>query len=156
PPEDEPEPEEERRPRRRRDEEEDEDDRPRKKRKEPEPKPEHPDFDPIDPDAPRRRRRRADEDDKLTPAQRAALRAALPRAARGCKLVWLSFALFMFSMFLIIAYWFQFAFTVPSPTFVIAAGAIGAVYWTLGAVGVGLCLSGPKSPGHWGYGIAAA
>ena len=36
------------------------------------------------------------------------------------------------------------------------AGVLGAANWVVAAVGVGLCLSGPPSTGHWGYGIAAA
>ena len=42
------------------------------------------------------------------------------------------------------------------PTYVTVAGAIGIFTWITGAIGIGLCLSGPTSPGHWGYGIAAA
>jgi len=123
-----------------------------------EPKPENRDFDPIDPDEkPRRRRRSEDDDDeKLSPAERAARRAAFTRAAWGCKLIMLSFALFMVSMGLIIVFWFHTAFAAPDSGFIICAGAIGIVTWTLGAIGVGLCLSGPVAPGHWGYGIAAA
>ncbi|MBA4063821.1 MAG: hypothetical protein C0501_08940 [Isosphaera sp.] len=118
--------------------------------------PENRDFDPIDPAEKPRKRRRADEDDGLSAAERAALRAAFGRAAVGCKLVWGSLVLFTLSMMLIIAFWFQSAVSDPSPAFIVGAGAVGAVGWVLGAVGVGLCLSGPPSPGHWGYGIAAA
>ena len=42
------------------------------------------------------------------------------------------------------------------PAYVTVAGAIGIFTWITGAIGIGLCLSGPTSPGHWGYGIAAA
>jgi len=118
------------------------------------------DFDPEDPEESQRRKkkRRSDLDDKFSPEEREALRRAFDRAAWGCKLIWISLALFMLSMVMILAFWFQAA--IPSagvsPGYVVAAGVIGAIGWALAAVGVGLCLSGPRSPGHWGYGIAAA
>lgn len=109
-------------------------------------------------DKPRKRRRRFDDsdDDAYSPEERRALRAAFTRAAWGCKLIWISFSLFMLSMMFIIIFWFQTAFTLPEPLFVTLAGLIGLFTWVTGAVGVGLCLSGPPSPGHWGYGISAA
>jgi hypothetical protein len=129
--------------------------RPAAPRKEPEP--ENRDFDPIDPaEKPRRRRREDDEDDGRAADRRAAQRRAFARAAVGCKLVWGSLVLFAVSMMCIIAFWFQSAVSAPEPGFVVGAGAVGAVGWVLAAVGVGLCLSGPPSPGHWGYGVAAA
>lgn len=118
--------------------------------------PENRDFDPPD-EKPQKRRRRVPEDatNRLSPEERAALRRAFARAAWGCKLIWIAFTLFALAMILIIAYWFQIAFTDPSAAFIIAAGAMGVGYWTLGVVGVGLCASGPRSPGHGGYAIAA-
>ena len=38
----------------------------------------------------------------------------------------------------------------------IVAGYLGLANWLCAAVGLGLCLSGPRAPGHWGYGIGAA
>ncbi len=108
-------------------------------------------------DKPRKRRRFDDsDDDAFSPQERRALRAAFTRAAWGCKLIWISFSLFMLSMMFIIIFWFQTAFSLPEPIFVTLAGLIGLFTWITGAVGVGLCLSGPPSPGHWGYGISAA
>jgi hypothetical protein len=124
-----------------------------------EPKPENRDFDPPDPEEDkkrRRKRRRRPDDDSLSPAEKAARRAAFTRAAWGCKLIWVSFALFMLSMALIIVFFFQSAFTAQLPLFITLAGLIGLVNWLLAAVGVGLCLTGPRVPGHLGYGIAAA
>jgi hypothetical protein len=115
-----------------------------------------PDFIPPEEKPRKRRPTQQDTANRLSPEERALLKRAFGRAAWGAKLIWISFALFALAMFLIIGYWFQIAFTDPSTAFIIAAGAVGAVYWTLGAVGVGLCASGPRSPGHVGYAIAAA
>jgi len=117
------------------------------------------DFEPGYFDAePRRRRRRFEDTDEDSPSSsdRRALKAAFTRAAWGCKLVWISFSLFMLSMMFIIIFWFQTAFSAPEAVFITLAGVLGLFTWITGAVGVGLCLSGPPSPGHWGYGIAAA
>lgn len=107
---------------------------------------------------PKRRRRRFndDDDDSLSPEERRVLKAAFTRAAWGSKLIWISFGLFMISMLFIIVFWFGTAFSAGDPAFVTIAGVFGMLNWLLAAVGVGLCLSGPRSPGHWGYGIAAA
>jgi hypothetical protein len=91
----------------------------------------------------------------LGPALRA-LKAAFTRAAWGSKLIMVSFGLFMISMLFIILFWFQFALSSAEPGFITAAGIFGLFNWLIAAIGVGLCLSGPKSPGHLGYGIAAA
>jgi hypothetical protein len=109
-------------------------------------------------DQPRKRRRRFDEtdDDALSPEERRRLRGAFTRAAWGAKLIWISFSLFMLSMMFIIIFWFQTSFSEPSGIFITLAGLIGLFTWIMAAVGVGLCLSGPPSPGHWGYGISAA
>ncbi|MFM8271145.1 MAG: hypothetical protein ACKODX_02320 [Gemmata sp.] len=125
----------------------------------PEPKLENRDFDPPDPEEDKKRRRkprRDPDDDSLSPAERAARRAAFSRAAWGCKLIWISFALFMLSMALVIVFFFQSAFLAPLPLLITLAGLIGLVNWLLAAAGVGLCLTGPRAPGHLGYGIAAA
>ncbi len=123
-----------------------------------EPKPENRDFDPPDPEEKRKQKKRKRDDSRLSPEERDALLRGFSRAAHGSKLLMISFALFMLSMVLIIGFYIQSAFPAiqQTPEFVTAAGAIGAIGWLLGAVGVGLCLSGPPSPGHWGYGIAAA
>jgi LSD1 subclass zinc finger protein len=116
------------------------------------------DFDPLDPtEKPKPRRQR--EDDSMSPEERAALKQAFTRAAWGCKLIWISIILFMVSMLMIIGYWFEAVLTsqgVGSPVFLVLAGVIGLVNWLMAAVGVGLCLSGPTSQGHWGYGISAS
>jgi uncharacterized protein YbaR (Trm112 family) len=117
--------------------------------------PENRDF---DPDAPKKKtkKRRNFEEEEMSPDERAALKAAFIRAAWGAKLVWLSILLFMLSMLLIIAYFFQATFNYSNPAGLYAAGMMGILNWVLGAIGVGLCLSGPPSKGHWGYGISAA
>ncbi len=147
----------------------DEDDSPRKKptrakgndAKEKEPKSENRDFDPEteEEEKKRKKKRKKSDDDSLSPEEKAKRRAAFERAAWGCKLIWISFALFMLSMALIIVFFFQFAFAkmmTPSLVYLTIAGVLGVLNWTLAAVGVGLCLSGPQSPGHWRYGISAA
>ncbi len=142
-----------------RDEEEDDDEEPRKKPATDEEESNNRDFEPGYFDDKPRKRRRIDEDDSLSPAEKAKQRAAFTRGAWGCKLIWISYVLFMISMALIALFWLALPtskFTEPRPQFIIAAGAIAAIYWALGVVGVGLCLSGPVSPGHWGYGIGAA
>lgn len=155
--------------RRARDEEDgdDEDDRPRSKRRprrrrdeeeEGEDEPENRDFDPL-PEGEEKRRRRSPSgraDDGLTPEEKAARRAAFDRAAWGATLIWVSFALFMVSMALILVFFFHAAFGDPLGLYVILAGVLGLLNWLLAAVGVGLCLSGPVVKGHWGYGIGAA
>jgi hypothetical protein len=111
-------------------------------------------FDPPE-ERPRKRTRR-DPNDGLSPAARAARRAAFGRAAIGVKLIWASFGLFAASMMFFNVYFFQSAFSEPSNAFIVFAGLFGLFNWLLAAVGVGLCLSGPAAPGHWGYGIGAA
>lgn len=149
----------------RRDRDEDDDDRPRRKRSrvekdEDEEKPENRDFDPPDPDEgkKRKKRRRTFDDEGLTVEEKAELKAAFARAAWGARLIWISVVVYMLSMVCVIGFWFQDAFPKmdPNPGFVVGAGVVAAFGWLLAAIGVGLCLSGPTSPGHWGYGIAAA
>ena len=167
PPEPEPEVEEveEERPRRRpvrrsRDDEED-DERPRRKRPAAREREENRDFDPIDPEEERRRRKRRsrrEEHDALPPEERERVMRAFERASWGARLIWISFVMFIVSMIVVDVFWFMGAFPAlgADPAYMVAAGVIGAVGWTLGAIGVGLCLSGPASPGHWGYGGTAA
>lgn len=134
--------------------------RPKKRAREKGSKEENRDFDPVPEEEDRRlRKRRREADAELTPEERAARRAAFARAAVGVKLIWGSFGLFMLSMVFIAGYFFQLGLTrmgEASPVFITAAGVFGLLNWILAAVGLGLCLSGPRSPGHWGYGIAAA
>jgi hypothetical protein len=104
----------------------------------------------------RRRARRRKEEAELTPEEKAERRRAFTRAAWGARLIVISFGLFMVSMFFITGYFFQGAFAPPIPALVTIAGVFGLANWVLAAVGVGLCLSGPRGPGHWGYGVAAA
>lgn len=119
-------------------------------------RPRNRDFDPADPDEKPRKRSRKSENDGLTDEEREDLKRAFERAAWGCKLVWLSIVMFMVSMTCVIVFWFESALVEPAPAFLMMAGAVGAVNWVVGLIGIGLCLSGPPSPGHWGYGIAAA
>jgi hypothetical protein len=152
-----------------REDEDEDDDRPRKKRRarkkdedDEKPESENRDFDPETEEEERRRkkrRRKPGDDGSMTPEERAARRAAFGRAAWGCRLIWISFALFMFSMALIIIFYFQLALAkvmTPSTMYITLAGVLGLLNWIVGAVGVGLCLSGPQAPGHWRYGISAA
>lgn len=151
--------------RRSRDEDEDEDDRPRSRRRsrrrrdeDEEDEPGNRDFDPL-PEGEEKRRRRSPAsraDDGLSPEEKAARRAAFDRASWGATLIWISFALFMVSMALILVFFFHAAFGDPLAVYVILAGVLGLLNWLLAAVGVGLCLSGPAVKGHWGYGIGAA
>ncbi|MBN9118611.1 MAG: hypothetical protein J0I06_05565, partial [Planctomycetes bacterium] len=152
-----------------RDEDEDEDEPRKKKRayktveedededKKDEGKEKHRDFDPLaeEDDKPRKRRPHV-PDDELTPQERAERRAAFDRAAWGARLISVSLALFMISMVFITGYFFQSAFGTPQVWILTLAGFLGLINWLCAAVGVGLCLSGPRAPGHWGYGIAAA
>jgi hypothetical protein len=166
PPEPEPEEEEEKprkKPARKSRDEDEDDERPRKKKsatKDEGGKTGNRDFDPVDPDEEKKRRkkRRREEDDKLSPEEREAIRQAFARAAWGCRLIWISFGCFILSMLFVDLFWFLGAIPAigTDPAIIVTAGVIGAVGWLMAAVGVGLCLSGPPSPGHWGYGISAA
>ena len=134
----------------------DEDDRPRKRASA------NRDFDPLTEEDERerkKRRRRSGTHETLATHEKAARRRAFERAAWGCRLIWISFVLFMLSMVLIIIFFFQLAllrFISPSMMYITLAGILGLINWILAAVGIGLCLSGPRAPGHWQYGIAAA
>jgi hypothetical protein len=149
-----------------REDEDEEDEQPRKKKKgkgkdedDEKEKGKNRDFDPIPEEEDRKQRRknrRKQADDQLSPEEKAERRAAFGRAATGVKLIWISFALFMFSMVLILLFYFQSVVIEPIPYFITLAGVIGLINWVLAAIGVGLCLSGPRSPGFWGYGISAA
>lgn len=148
------------------DDEDDEDDRPRRRRRraraeddeEDDDEPENRDFDPGDPeeDRKRRKKRKGRDTSMLSPEEKRALRAAFDRAAWGCKLIYTSFALYLISMTAIVGFWFYDAMVEPYAGFMVAAGIVGAFGWVVGAIGLGLCLSGPPGPGHWGYGISAA
>jgi LSD1 subclass zinc finger protein len=133
-----------------------EDDEEEEKEKEGEPK--NRDFDPDYFEDKRKKKRRRPDYSKFSPEERDALLSAFSRGAWGSMCIWISFLLFIFSMILIIMFWFTAAIPAVgvTPGLIVTAGVLGAIGWTLGAVGVGLCLSGPPSPGHWGYGIAAA
>jgi hypothetical protein len=101
---------------------------------------------------------RARGDKDLPPEEKAARRAAFNRAAWGARLIFISFALFMVSMLLVIAFFFQSGLSKtikPQPVFIALAGLCGAIGWALSAIGTGLCLSGPPVPGHYGFGWAA-
>jgi hypothetical protein len=114
------------------------------------------DFDPGDPnEKPRKRRRAPEDDDEEAAEERAALKRAFTRGAWGAKLIWISILLFMISMLLIVGFWFEAAFGPASPFFLVLAGMVGLGNWLVALVGIGLCLSGPASSGHWGYGISA-
>jgi LSD1 subclass zinc finger protein len=139
---------------------EDEDDkRPKKiasaKKADDESPPTNRDFDPDIPKKKTKKRRNFDEEE-MSAAERKALKAAFNRAAWGAKLIWMSILLFMLSMLMIIAFFYQIVFKLDNPAFGYCAGMLGILNWVLGAIGVGLCLSGPPSKGHWGYGISAA
>lgn len=142
---------------------ENDEDKPRKKssardNEKGEEKEENRDFDPLPEKEERRKsrkQRRREAEEKLSQEEKAARRAAFDRAAIGCKLIWISFGLFLCSMMLIVAFYFWLMWGVPVSGFLVLAGLCGLVNWALAAIGVGLCLSGPSAPGSLGYGIAA-
>ena len=69
----------------------------------------------------------------------------------------LSLALYAFSMLLICMFFIRAAAASDvDPALLSAAGALGLINWIVGAVGLGLCLSGHSSPGHYRFGITAA
>jgi hypothetical protein len=120
-------------------------------------KAENRDFDPVSEEEDRKRKKkRKRDDDEATAEEKKERKRAFQRAAIGVKLIWISLVVFMLSMLLILVFFFQAAFVAPDPIFLTAAGVLGIVNWLLAAVGVGMCLSGPRAPGHWEYGIAAA
>ena len=124
-----------------------------RREREPEPEPDDDDRDRED-DAPRRRPAPADG---LTAEERRSQQAAFERAAWGCKLISLSLGLYALSMVLISFFFIRAALASDvDPALLSAAGALGLINWIVGAVGVGLCLSGQPSPGHWRFGITAA
>lgn len=155
--------------RKRREEPEDEDERPKKraakskKKGDEDEKRENRDFDPVTEEDNRRTRKarkaaRARGDKDLSPEEKAERRAAFNRAAWGARLIFISFALFMVSMLLVIAFFFQSGLSKtikPQPVFIALAGLCGAAGWVLSAVGTVLCLTGPPVPGHYGFGWAA-
>ena len=128
------------------------------KPKDDEKKPENRDFDSEteEDERKRKKKRKRDTDDSMTPEEKKERKKAFERASIGVKLIWISFALFIFSMLMILSYFFQSAFAEPLPEILLVAGVLGVLNWLLAAIGVGLCLSGPRAPGHWGYGISAA
>jgi uncharacterized Zn finger protein (UPF0148 family) len=117
------------------------------------------DFDPIDEEEERRRRRRkrrSEAEEKLTPEEKAERRAAFNRAAAGAKCIWISLILYVISMVFLVAYQFVVMLSAQATYLVQLASVFGMLNWTLAAIGVGLCLSGPPAPGKLGYGIMAA
>jgi hypothetical protein len=120
-----------------------------------EPESEYPEYDEEREDRPRKRRR-PEENDGLTPEERAARNAAFQRGMWGCKLLWMSLLLYALSLMLIGLYFIVASIAEPEQAFIVLAGVLGLVNWVLGAVGIGLCLAGPQSVGHYRYGISAA
>ena len=136
----------------------------------------------VEDDDPPRRRRQADEvndaadepeaeqsrrkkrpADGLTTEQRAERKAVFRRGAWGARLIWISFLCYGGGMLLLCVYFVHKAvisFTngepVPLGVYFILAGLLGLCNWIVGAVGIGLSLSGPKAPGLQRFGIAAA
>ena len=136
------------RPRRKTPPRDEDEDRPRRKRREEEP---------DDEEEEERPRRKPEPEDGLTPEQRRHQKAAFQRAMWGCRLLYWSLLLYMLSMIAVIAFFMMTATAAGEvPVLLSIAGVLCLANWILGAVGVGLCISGPKSPGHIGYGIAAA
>lgn len=133
-----------------------EEEKPKPKPKEAEKKPENRDFDPVTEEDRKRKKKRKRDDDGMTPEEKKERKRAFERAAIGAKLIWISLVVFMLSMVLILIFFFQAAFVQPDPVFITLAGVLGLLNWLLAAVGVGLCLSGPRAPGHWTYGVSAA
>jgi hypothetical protein len=126
----------------------DEDNRPRRRPRD--------DEDEDDEEEDRPRPRRTDRDREVSPEQKRAERAAFLRAMWGCRLVQHSFTFYILAMIVIVFFFVRLSLGVAMPGLIVAAGVLGLCNWVLGAVGVGLCLSGPKSPGHYRFGIAAA
>jgi hypothetical protein len=127
---------------------------PPNEREQPTPEPAYPEYTDQQRD-PQRQRRAREVADGLTPEERAARTAAFRRGMWGAKLVWLSLLLYALSMIVIGIYFIAGAATAPEPLFLVVAGALGSLNWVAGGIGIVLCLSGPNSPGHRGYGIAA-
>lgn len=117
------------------------------------------DFDPIEEKEEykrRRRKRRSEAEEKLTPEEKAERRAAFNRAAAGAKCIWISLILYVISMVLLMGYYVVLSVREEAAYLVHIAAFLGVINWTLAAIGVGLCLSGPPAPGKLGYGILAA
>ena len=53
-------------------------------------------------------------------------------------------------MMIILLFYFQLGFKVVVPAYIIGAGFLGLLNWIVAAVGVGLCLSGPRATGSLG------
>jgi hypothetical protein len=74
----------------------------------------------------------------------------------GATLIMASLFLFMFTIALILVFFFECAIWDPLPVFISAAGVLGLVGWLLGTIGVLLCLFGPRGHGYWSYAVPAA
>lgn len=113
-----------------------------------------PDVDTSPP--PPARRQRYDDPDGLTADERADLRAAFGRGMWGSRLIALGFALQGVALLIVVLFLARNAIWGPAPGLLVAAGVAGLAAWAVGAVGVGMALAGPASPGHLGFGIGAA
>jgi LSD1 subclass zinc finger protein len=148
--------------RRRREDEDDDEDRPRRKKRAEaaeKPSPDEPDEKAEEirkADERRRRRREREEESKLSPEERRTQRAQFTRGMWGCKLLHISFALYAVSLFIMLTFFVVAIVAIPVLGLILVAGLLGLLNWVLAAVGVGLCISSRPSPGHYGYGIAAA
>jgi hypothetical protein len=135
------------------------DDDPKPRRK---PKPRDDDFD-FDDDE-------DDEDDKekkpkrrtvrgkrvLMPEQKKRLKAAFDRAKIGARLIQISLFFYIPGVLFVPLHQIIQQITKDDvPVVLVIAGVLGIVNWVLGAIGISLCLSGPPSPGHFRFGIAA-
>jgi hypothetical protein len=125
------------------------------KRRDTEP-PENRDFDPIPEgqEAKKPKRRRVD-DGKLTPEERAEMKAQFLRGMWGCRLVSAGYGLQAIGLLLVLLLAALSTFNAGSAALVALAGVLGLANLVLVPVGLGLVLAGRPAPGLYRFGIAA-
>lgn len=110
----------------------------------------------LEAEARRKRRLDREENSKLSPEDRRIQKAQFARGWWGCKLLNVAFGLYAASMLAILLFLVVTILAAPIMEMILVAGLLGLANWVLGAVGTALCISSKPSPGHYGYGIAAA
>ncbi len=100
--------------------------------------------------------RRRVSDKKLSPEERRKKLAEFHMGMYGARIIQISLLFYIPGVLFVPLHQIVSGITKADVPFILViAGIFGLVNWVLGAIGICLCLAGPKSPGHLGFGVSA-